>query len=373
MCSKGPQTARAAMLRSIGSRMTEQRKSRGRGPHPLPMFLSLVTRRLGDDPERLRAVLDGLNRYQTAAKTESMPQMPALAHRGGVRLLDVGGPATGPLLVVIPSLINAPAVLDLAPGRSLVRHLVDEGHRVLLLDWGPMGRSERRLGMAGLVSARLMPLLRQLPGPVSLLGYCMGGTLAVAAAQLLGARLNRLALIAAPWHFDGFSAEARHAALETWSAIRPLTTGLGAVPVSLLNPLFWSLDEDAVLAKFEALARRPPDDPHVGWFAAVEAWANSGAPLPLPAARDMFLKAFGADRIGRGLWRVAGQSIDPASIAAPILDFGATKDRIVPPAARLRRAGIDRRDVESGHVGMVVGSAAAETLWGPLSNWLHGR
>jgi polyhydroxyalkanoate synthase len=353
--------------------MTERRKGRGRGPHPLPLFLSLASRKLGDDPERLKAVLDGLNRYQSAPPTAPMPPMAELARRGGVRLLEAGGPVDGPLLVVIPSLINAPAVLDLAPGRSLVRHLAAEGHHVLLLDWGPMGRSERRLGMAGLVSARLMPLLRQLPGQVSLLGYCMGGTLAVAAAQLLGARLNRLALIAAPWHFDGFPAEARRAALETWTTIRPLGAGLGAVPVTLLNPLFWSLDEDAVLAKFEALSRRPADDPHVGWFAAVEDWANSGAPLPLPAARDMFLKAFGADRIGRGLWRVGGQPIDPGTITAPILDFGATKDRIVPPAARLRRAGIDSRDVNSGHVGMVVGSGAAETLWVPLSNWLHGR
>ena len=353
--------------------MAEPRKGRGRGPHPLPLFLSLASRKLADEPERLKAVLEGLNRYQGAPVPQPVPEMPVLIRRGGVRILEVGGPEDGAPLLVIPSLINAPAVLDLAPGKSLVRYLAEEGHRVLLVDWGEMGRSERRLGLAGLVSARLIPLLAQLPGPVSLLGYCLGGTLAVAAAQLLGPRLNRLALIAAPWHFNGFSAEARRGALETWSSIRQLSIQLGAVPVTMLNPLFWSLDDEAVLAKFEALSRRPADDPQVGWFAAVEDWANSGAPLPIPAARDLFLKGFGADLTGAGRWRVGGQIILPDRITAPVLDFGATKDRIVPPDARIRRQGVDRRDVQSGHVGMVVGSAARETLWVPLSNWLHHR
>lgn len=354
-----------------GMRPRSRPGPRGRGPHPLPLFLSLASRRLGAEPARLAAVLEGLNRYQAAPRPPPMPAMPERARRGGVRLLAVGGPADGPLLVVIPSLINAPAVLDLAPDRSLVRFLAQEGHQVLLVDWGPMQAAERRLGLAGLVSARLMPLLRRLEGPVRLLGYCLGGTLALAAGQLLGPRLERMALIAAPWHFDGFGAEARLRAMETWAAIRPIGRGLGAVPISLLNPLFWSLDEEAVLAKFEALSRRPADDPHLGWFAAVEDWANSGAPLTLPAARDLFVHGFATDRIGRGLWQAGGQRISPARLSAPILDFGATRDRIVPPEARIRMDGVDRRDVPSGHVGLVVGGGARESLWEPLSNWLH--
>jgi polyhydroxyalkanoate synthase len=358
-----------------GARTAKQPAMR-RGPHPLPLFLSLASRRLGAEPERLAAVLEGLRRYQSAPVPQPMPPMAVVARRGGLRLLQVGGaapsPAPGPALVVIPSLINAPSVLDLAPGRSLVRFLAEEGHRTLLVDWGPIAESERRLGLAGLVSARLMPMLRGLDGPVRLLGYCLGGTLSVAAGQLLGDRLDRLALIAAPWHFSGFSPEARLSALETWAAISPIGRGLGAVPVSLLNPLFWSLDEEAVLAKFEALARRPADDPQLGWFAAVEDWTNSGAPLSVAAARDLFVHGFGTDRIGQGRWTVGKQRISPEAIRAPVLDFGATRDRIVPPDARIRIGRADRRDVASGHVGMVVGGHARESLWEPLSNWLHG-
>ncbi|MGL6043145.1 MAG: hypothetical protein ACRC1J_04415, partial [Sandaracinobacteroides sp.] len=127
----------------------------GRGPHPLPAFLSLISKKLADEPERLAAVLEGLRRYQDSPVSPPMPPHALLARRGGVRLLHVGGPTKGPALVVVPSLINAPAVLDLAPDRSLVRFLAGQGHRTLLVDWGAMKSGERRLGLAGLVAARL--------------------------------------------------------------------------------------------------------------------------------------------------------------------------------------------------------------------------
>jgi polyhydroxyalkanoate synthase len=273
-------------------------------------------------------------------------------------------------VVVVPSLINAPSVLDLAPGRSLLRFLGEEGFRVLLVRWGPVDRAERRLGLAGLVSVRLLPLLATLSRPVHLVGYCLGGTLALGAAVHLGGRLRSLSLIATPWHFDGFDPTARRDARDSWNAIEPVGRFLGAVPVSLLNPLFWRLDEAAVVAKFRKLGTHAPQDPHVSWFAAVEDWANSGAPLPIPAARDLFVHGFARDRIGRGRWRVAGRPVRPEDVPAPILDIGATGDRIVPPRARLRRPGIARRDVPAGHVGMVVGSSAPQGLWKPLSTWL---
>lgn len=356
--------------------MTEARAhapKRGRGPHPLPLFLSLLSRRLADDPERLKAALEGLKRYQQAPSLPPQPPLRLAARRGGVRLLSVGGPADGVPLVLIPSLINAPVVLDLAPGRSLVRYLAAEGHQTYLLDWGAMGPSERRLGLAGLVSTRLLPLLDTLGPRLKLAGYCLGGTLALAAGQLLGERLERLALIATPWRFSGFPDAARREALETWRTARLIGGELGAVPVTLLNPLFWALDEEAVVSKFESLQRRPPGDPGIAWFAAVEDWASSGAPLSLAATRDLFLWGFGNDRIGRGLWRVRGQRISPERITAPIIDFGALRDRIVPPEARLPAGKVVRRDVDSGHVGMVVGSGAPQALWEPLSNWLHAR
>lgn len=346
---------------------------RGRGPHPLSLFLALVLRHTSGNPARLRAVLKGLRRYQEAPFPPPMPEAPITARRGTVSLRYIGGPADAPPVVVVPSLINAAIILDLGPGRSLVRYLADQGHRVYMVDWGPLGQGERRLGFAGQVRMRLLPLIRNLGEPVHLVGYCLGGTLAVGAARHLGDRARSLALIASPWHFDGFHHSARTHALGIWGLARPIADKLGALPVSFLNPLFWSLGEDDVINKFERLAAREADDPAISWFAAVEDWTNSGPPLSIPFARDLFLRGFGADIFGTGRWKVAGVPIRPQDIPCPVFDVVAMRDRIVPPDARIRGLAADRLEVQSGHVGMIVGGAAPKTLWEPLSNWLANR
>ncbi len=346
---------------------------RGRGPHPLGLFLAMAIRRTAGDRDRLKAVLQGVRRYQEAPLPAAMPESPVVARRGTVHLRRVAGPEDGPVVVVVPSLINAAVVLDLAPGRSLVRYLAEQGNRVLMIDWGPLGPGERRLGFAGLVTQRLVPLIRTLDRPAHLLGYCLGGTLTLAAAQCLGKRARSLALLAAPWHFSGYSSEVRTHALGVWGMIRPVAERLGAMPVSLLNPLFWSLGEDAVVNKFEKLAAYPADDPHIGWFAAVEDWTNSGAPLSRASARDLFLRGYGADLFGQGRWKVGGTLIRPEDLSCPVADFVARNDRIVPPSARIRLASADKFEVGSGHVGMIVGRDAPQTLWQPLSNWFASR
>ena len=68
-------------------------------------------------------------------------------------------------------------------------------------------------------SRKLMPMLRSMTEPPILVGYCLGGTLAIAAAQLLSARA--LATIAAPWHFDRFPDSDRQ--LIAWSDYGPVS------------------------------------------------------------------------------------------------------------------------------------------------------
>jgi len=307
----------------------------------------------GGDRARLADVLAGVRRYQESPHARALPDMPAVAAAGGVRLRDYGG--DGPAVVVVPSLINPPTVLDLAEGNSLLRWLATQGLRPLLVDWGD-GAAERGLDIAGHVDERLAPLLAGL-GPVALAGYCLGGTMAVRLAALRPA--TRVALIATPWSFAGYDAAARDGIAGWWAATRPSAEALGGVPMDLLQPLFWRLDPQGTVGKFETLGRRGEPDPG---FVALEDWANDGPPLSLPAARQMADAFFAADDPGAGRWAPAP--------AAPVLTFAATRDRIVPTAAA---PGFGARiDVDAGHVGLIVGSRAQAALWEPLAAFLKG-
>ena len=337
---------------------------RERGPHPLPALLALFVEVCGADRDRLARALAGVRAYQNQPFRRALPAMPAVAQAGGVTLRDYGG--VGPLVVVVPSLLNPPTVLDLAPDTSLLRWLATQGVHPLLVDWGNLA-DERSLVLADMVTDRLVPLLATLDASPALVGYCLGGTLALAAASLTPA--TRIALLATPWRFSGYDATQRAALTDLARAIAPVARSLDGVPMDLLQPLFWSLDPEAVVDKFARLAGTDPASPSARAFAVLEDWASGGPPLPCRVFAELFDDLFTADLTGTGGWRVEGVTVSPERLAVPILDVVAMRDRIVPAASALGLG--TRLDLDAGHVGMIVGGRARALLWEPLARFLR--
>ncbi len=340
-------------------------RQRKRGPHPLPVFLAAVAAACDGDPARLSRVLAGLRRYQAAAPAMPRRTYPVAAQIGTVTLrahADHGRP-----VVIVPSLINSPDVIDLAPGNSLTTALADAGLRPLVVDWG----ATESHGLDGAVADRLVPLIAGLGEPVPVAGYCLGGTLALAAAALLGPQVSRLALLATPWHFSGYGAAAREGMARWWTGVARLAEHLGALPMDLLQPAFWALDPAGIATKYADFAASTGDG---AAFIQLEDWANSGVPLSVAAARDLAETLFAGDASGRGAWTIAGQPIDAAALTTPILDIIAGRDHIVPPGAALSTNGPGTPlRLDAGHVGMVVGRRAPDLLWAPLAAFLTSQ
>ncbi len=339
-----------------------------RGPHPQPVCLALLVQESGGELARLRAMLEGLGRYQRAPVPPAAPRPAPLARRGGTSLRPLAGPESGRPVLLLPSIINGHAVLDHEPDRSLARALGAAGARVLLVDWGDLA-GERRLGLAGLISARIAPLLRQFGQPVGVVGHCLGGTLGLGLAAAFPSLVTRLALIATPWRFAGYPPEIRAGACAGWAMLHGCGATLGAVPLALLNPLFWALDASGVAAKYERLGRSEPAEAALAAFAALEDWAGSGPPLPLPAVRDIFVGGLGRDRFGAGRWQVAGVAVRPEALRLPLLDIRGAADRLVPEATRPEVPGMRQLRLETGHVGMLIGQRRHQLLQ-PLSSFL---
>ncbi len=315
------------------------------------------------NPDRRAAALAGLRAYQQAGRAPERTPRPAIATAGRACLRDYGG--TGQTVVFVPSLINPPHVLDLARGNSLLRWLARQGVRPLLVDWGSPDAAERDMDVAAHVEQLLLPLLRTLRQPPVLAGYCLGGTMAMAAASLT--EVAGLALIAAPWRFAGYG-ESLAPMSQLWDAAFEPCEKLGLVPMEVLQSGFWQLDPRRTIAKFERFAQLAPGGAQARAFIALEDWANQGAPLTFGAGRQIFDDFLVADLPGRGKWEVGGQAIRPEAITVPTLSFVSTTDRIV-PATTAPEIGA-RIETTLGHVGMIVGARARTALWQPLADWL---
>lgn len=348
------------MTRPVSRQRNAEHDAPQHGPRPLPLFLSMLRSETAADPGRMARALNGLRRYQEAPRPRAARPMPARHRKGRARLRDYGG--AGPTVVFVPSLINPPLVLDLLPEISLIRWVRDQGFRTWLLDWGEPTPADRGLDVAAHVAERLVPLLARLDVPPLLVGYCLGGTMALAAAAC--ATVAGVATIAAPWHFSAYPDRAGMLAL--WRAAQPGCAALGLVPMEVLQAGFWQLDPARTIAKYEALA--DANEAAMAGFVALEDWANAGAPLTYAAGAELFEGIIEADQPGRGAWQVGGRTIDPRALACPTVEFVSLSDRIVPATTAAGLA--DRRDLSTGHVGMVVGGRRM-ALWEPLAAWLR--
>ncbi|KQN92751.1 poly-beta-hydroxybutyrate polymerase [Sphingomonas sp. Leaf231] len=339
------------------------------GPRPLPLFLDMLRRETATSPERTAAALAGLRRYQDAPRRRRRAR-PVRYRSGAARLRDGARGSDAPPVVLIPSLINPPFVLDLAPGHSLLEHLAAAGFHPWLVDWGTPRAQDAGLDLAGHVTRRLLPLLARLPRPPLLVGYCLGGTLALAAAAALPpGTVAGVATIAAPWRFGGYGDAPRDALASLWAQVAPGCRALGVVPMEVLQTVFWQLDPARTIAKYAAFATMAPAA--AARFVLLEDWANDGAPLAYAAGADMFEGLFAADRPGRGRWTVDGTIVVPHDLPCPATEFVSLTDRIVPAATAIGLP--SRHDIHAGHVGMMVGGRARNLLWDPLTAWLHAH
>ena len=222
------------------------------------------------------------------------------------------------------------------------------------------------MDVADHVDRIVIPLIGELGEPAALVGYCLGGTMAVAAAVLT--KVRSLATIAAPWTFSGFPQPDRETLHQLWQSAQPVTESLGVLPMELLQSAFWNLDPARTVSKFEAFAAVEPGSAQARSFVTLEDWANDGPPISGAAAREMFESFFRDDLPGTGEWRVRGRPIRPDDASCPALHIVSTTDRIVPHQSAIR-SGRQLR-LALGHVGMVIGRGAEALLWEPLDQFL---
>ena len=328
----------------------------------MPLFLELLREVSERDPQLARDALAGLRAYENAGRIPRLDPIPEIARVDGSCIRDNGGEGAPALL--IPSLINPPRILDLDAETSLAAAVARMGRRSLLLDWGKAdARSSRTI--AGHIEELLVPLLRSIGEPVALIGYCLGGTMAIAAANIV--ECERVVTLAAPWNFARYPDRSRSALQDMWRHSQAAAQSLGALPMEVLQAAFWSLDPERTVSKFAEFGRLDPASAEARRFVQLEDWANEGEPLPYPAAKELIEDMFGNDLPGSGQWLVDGR---PATdeLNVPALHLLAENDRIAPPATA--PAGTSST-IASGHVGMIVGSAR-ERLHRALADSVSG-
>lgn len=328
--------------------------------------------------------LAGIEAYRHHRYHRRLDPPPSAWRQGTTSLLDYRLPETAadaPPVLVVPSLINRAYILDLTAKRSLLRYMAAKGLAPFLVDWDAPGPDEAGFTLTDYIAGRLEAMLDRVVALTgrkpAVVGYCMGGLLALALAQRRPDSVASLVLLATPFDFV--------AGRESGAAMMRALTGpmgemidaAGTVPVDMLQAMFASLDPGLAARKFMAFAHLPPRSARARDFVALEDWANDGVPLAGPVARDCLFGWYGDNAPALGRWRIEDRPVRPEEVAAPTLLMVPHRDRIVPPASALplaeRIAGAKLMMLSGGHVGMLTGPRAKTEVYGPLVRWIRRR
>jgi len=239
-------------------------------------------------------------------------------------------------VLIVPAWIMKYYILDLSPGNSLVRYLVEHGFTVFAISWKNPTSAERDLGMNDYeklgVEAALDAIGRIVPrARVHATGYCLGGTLLSIAAAALGrrgdARLASLTLLAAqtdfttPGELGLFIDESQVAFLENLMARRGYLDKKqmqSTFQMLRSNDLVWSYRVHRLLLGEE----RPMTD--------LMAWNADGTRLPERMHSEYLHGMFLENALARGEWRVDGAPVNLGDIRVPIFNVGIVQDHVAP-------------------------------------------
>ena len=289
-----------------------------------------------------------------------------------------------PVLFVF-ALVNRPYILDLLPHKSVVSHFVDAGFDTYLIDWHRPTHADRHHTLDTYINGYLLNIvdyLRERTGApqVSIVGYCMGGTMSTMFTALHPDKVKNLMLMAA-----GIDFETREGLLNQWADpdffdVDAFIDAFGNCPADFLQSTFLMMNPVAnLMQKPITLLERIEDEDFVDEFLTMETWLNDNVAIPGELYREFVKYLYQRNLLVKGEMPVGRHIIDLKKVTCPVLNIMATKDDLVPCAQSEPFNDLvgssDRKTMKfkAGHIGLAVGSRAHRELWPKVCDWLEER
>jgi polyhydroxyalkanoate synthase len=290
-------------------------------------------------------------------------------------------PRLGPPVVAFIGFVSRAYILDLRKGNSFVQRLIDAGFETFVLDWGEPDESDSGNTLATYVEdylpLALDAILRVTNSPeVNVIGYCMGGDLALLA---LAARpdlpVRNLVTMAMPLdfrHIGPLVDALGHGRIDIDSVIDET----GNVPPSLVQTFFKVRKPTADAVQYANLWQNLWNDDYVRGYQAMARWVGEHVPIPGQVAREIVSNWIRENAFCNDLLQVGGRRVHLGDIHVPTLAVIATRDHIVPkpaaiPVARLLSG--TRPEVlmlDAGHASLTTGRTAATVTLPHVIEWL---
>lgn len=288
-------------------------------------------------------------------------------------------------LLMIYALINKPYILDLAPGSSLIEYLTDRGHDVYLLDWGTPGYEDRHMKFDDYVLDYIPRAVKQVlrksgADELSLLGYCIGGTLtSIFMALHPNLPIRNAVFMTTPIDFTDAGLFTNWLD-ERYFQLDLMVDTFGNIPAETIdfgNKLLKPITN--FVGPYVSLIDRAGDKEFVENWSLLQKWINDGIPFPGEAYRQWIREFYQQNKLIKDELYIRGQQVKLSNIKANVLNIAADRDHIaVPNQTEKLMNKISSKDktfklLKAGHVSVTVGKRAAKQTYPLIEEWLKER
>jgi polyhydroxyalkanoate synthase len=237
-------------------------------------------------------------------------------------------------VLIIPAWIMKYYILDLSPHNSLVRWLVEQGHTVFMVSWKNPGVGDSNLGMDDYYRLGAMAAIDHvstLKEKIHLVGYCLGGTLAMITAAAMerdnDTRLQSLTLLAAQGDFSEAGELSMFVTHSEVSFLKNMMKTQGYLDTKQMAGAF------QMLRSYDLIWSKIINDYFEGQRRAVldlMVWNEDATRMPYKMHSEYLEKLFLHDDFAEGRFRIDGKPVAAENIKVPIFCIGTEKDHVAP-------------------------------------------
>ncbi|NEU30932.1 alpha/beta fold hydrolase [bacterium LRH843] len=240
-----------------------------------------------------------------------------------------------PILVVY-SLFNKPFILDLAPGSSMIAGLMEKGYDVYLLDWGIPEKEDSHLAFDHYVFDYLQKGVKRVlrhsgAEHISLLGYCLGGTIAAMYTAIADEPIKNLMVAATPVDFSigGLPSSWQQAIENGELNLDHYIDVHGNIPAHVIESMFRMVTSPVYYSPYVNLYDRAWNEQYVDKWRRINKWQREPIPLAGETFRQLMKEFMKENKLVKGELILRGKRVDLSNIHANLFVVSSKNDHLV--------------------------------------------
>lgn len=236
---------------------------------------------------------------------------------------------------MVYSLLNKPYILDISEEASVVGNLTKLGYDVYLFDWGSPGLEDKDITLDQYVVDYLEMAVRRAirhssADEITMIGYCIGGTLAAILASISDVPIKNLVLAAVPIDYTNFILPDKwvKAIHDGTLKFDGLSDAYGTIPSEFLYATFMALQGFNIGPNIN-LVTRGHDKKYVEKWRRMDKWMKDPVTFSGAAFKQMLNDFYKDNKLVNGEFKINGQLVDLKKITCNLLVLTSTRDELV--------------------------------------------